>query len=292
MRAKTLKRCKRAVAVFLAFFVFLAAVLIFLLIASAAVDRDARVLPSYERIDLKEILDKDKSEWTDEEFETVSLQTGVLSKETLLEIENSKLFEYQSALFFEGEVRHEVIAPTTAHDYLYDVEEDHTFSAPLVPLEDGDVIVTSTCHTYGWRNGHAALVVNGGRILQSVTLGVDSEITSANGTNGTPFFRTASNFIVLRLKDADKETRKEIADSAAKHLCGVPYSLAVGIFFPKDQGLEPKATNCCHLVWQAYKNFGYDLDFDGGPVCTTRDIANAPDLEIVQIYGFDPLKGW
>ena len=60
----------------------------------------------------------------------------------------------------------------------------------------------------------------------------------------------------------------------------------------KDQGKSKKGTNCSHLVWQAYYNAGYDIDTDGGPVCTSRDISMSDLLEVVQVYGFDPVSLW
>ena len=290
VKAKTIKRLQIAVAIPLAILIFLFACAAFLLVASVTVDRDARVLPSYARVDISAILEKET--WTDEDYNTVSYQTGIFSRETIDKLSARELLVFQDALFFKGELMHDDVAFTTPHDMLYDPETKDTYTAPIVPLEAGDILVTSTCHTFGWRNGHAALVLGKEQLLQSFTLGSDSDTCSLNSNNGVPWFRKATNFMVLRLKDADAETRRAIADKAEEELLDIPYSLVVGIFKKKDQGTAPKGTNCSHLVWQAYKNAGYDIDFDGGPVVTCRDIANSPHLEIVQIYGFDPVKGW
>ncbi len=292
MRKKTIRRLKRTTAVFLAFFILLGAIDCFFLIACAAVDRDARTLPSYALEDITEILAKNKADWTEEEFSTVARQTGILARDRLAAIPNQTLAQFQRALYFRGETRHDLVAFTTPHDVLYDPATGEPYTAPIVPLEAGDIVLTSTCHTFGWRNGHATLVLTRDRLLQSVSLGMNSEIDSIYASNAIPWFQSASNFMVLRLKDADAATRTAIADAAMEQLADIPYSLIVGIFTKKDQGTRPEGTNCSHLVWQAYKNAGYDLDSDGGPVCTTRDIANSPLLEVVQIYGFDPVKGW
>ena len=53
-----------------------------------------------------------------------------------------------------------------------------------------------------------------------------------------------------------------------------------------------KGTQCAHLVWYAYKNFGIDLDCNGGCVVKPQDMANSPYMQVVQIYGFDPEKLW
>ena len=51
-------------------------------------------------------------------------------------------------------------------------------------------------------------------------------------------------------------------------------------------------TQCAHLVWYAYRHFGVDLDSNGGLVVTPPEMANSPYVEVVQIYGFDPVKLW
>lgn len=51
-------------------------------------------------------------------------------------------------------------------------------------------------------------------------------------------------------------------------------------------------TQCAHLIWRAYAQFGYDLDSNGGWIVTPKDLANCPDLEVVQVYGMDPDDPW
>ena len=274
-----------------ALFGLITLVALVLMITSTAADRSARVLPKWERADLTEVLTKES--WTDEDYDFLYHQTG-LTRIALDAVDRSQLPAFQEALFFRGEVRHEYASSSTAHDYLVDPSTGHRYLAPIAPLEDGDVLVSSTCHTFGWRNGHSALVVNGqyGDVLESVSAGTNSVITRA----GAEWFQNASNFILLRFKDAPQETRAAIAADAKTKLLDVPYSILTGFFSsPKDQfkdGRSIGTTHCSHLVWQAYKNFGYDIDYDGGPVCTSRDIAKSPHFEIVQVYGFDLDKVW
>ena len=279
--------------VFAVIFTFLSVCTIFLIVAESVVDRTARVTPSYEKTDISELIYQ--SEWTEEEYETLRRQTG-LSHSVLDDLRgNERLLDFQEALFFKGELYHEAASDFTPHDKLRNPETGSDFEAPIVPLEAGDVIVTSTCHTFGWRNGHAALVTKtsttGGFVLESITIGYDSAVTSS----GVLWFRQSSNFLVLRLKDAPEALRAQIASSAVERLVGIPYSLKIGLFTAKNQCLNtniPVGTNCSHLVWQAFKNAGYDIDSDGGPVCTTRDIAKSPLFEIIQVYGFDVDKLW
>lgn len=197
-----------------------------------------------------------------------------------------RILTFQDALFYDGGLAHEEVAVTTKRDIFADTR----YRAPMVDLQDGDVLITSTCHSFGWRNGHAALVVNdaNGSLLESVSLGIPSTIT----TYGSDWFCYGTNFMVLRLKDAGEEARAEIAQTARERLYNVPYSLTVGFLSPKDQGETPQGTHCSHLVWQAYHYFGYDIDSDGGPLCTAQDIARSDLFEVVQVFGFDPVKLW
>ena len=104
------------------------------------------------------------------------------------------------------------------------------------------------------------------------------------------------SFLVLRLKEeyatreeddenkgmAAQNTGTAVADYASQELVGVPYKLLAGLY--KAEPLS--GTQCAHLVWSAYKQFGIDLDSDGGIFVTPYDIQNSPYLEIVQSYGY------
>lgn len=295
MTAKGAKRLYRVLAVFLGIFVFLGALVISLLIADAACEGSAHTTPSYERVDITALLDKSE-DWTEEEIGLLYRQTG-LGKSALLEMKNTQLYEdgklvplssrvlpFQDALFYEGEIVHEKVADVSKRDLM------KGFHAPIAPvLQAGDVFVNSSTHTFGFRNGHAALVLDEyGTVLESLEYGKNSGTTA----NGHLWFAESSNFILLRLKDVDKETRALIASEARKNLSGVPYSITVGVFSKKDQGTELTSTHCSHLVWQAYKNAGYDIDCNGGLVVTPQDIAGSPYFEVIQVYGFDPEKLW
>ena len=281
---KIAKRAGRiALAFLLALCIFLAVMVCFMLIADAIVDTAVRWVPSYARAALTEILAKES--WSEQDYETLYAQTG-LSRTALDEMKDKpdRILEFQDAFFYDGEIEHVAAAITTQHDRFAD-----GYRAPIVDLQDGDVLVTSTCHTYGWQNGHAAIVTNArtNTILESISLG----IPSSNSSN-VNFFRQSPNFVVLRLKDADEAKRAQIAETALERLNRVPYSVTVGILSPKDQGVTPQETHCSHLVWQAYWYYGYDIDSDGGPVCTTRDIVHSDLFEVVQVFGFDPQNIW
>lgn len=148
-------------------------------------------------------------------------------------------------------------------------------------LEDGDILITFNSHFLGWRNGHAALVVDAeqGLTLEAVTLGENSTIMTVESWAKRP------SFTVLRLAGASGEVRSEIAEYAYNTLKHLPYRLTAGL--GKEKG-ELVGTHCSHLIWYAYQQFGYNLDSDAGMLVTPRDIFNSPLLEVVQVYGINP----
>ena len=236
--------------------------------------------PNYEKVDIQPILQK--AERTDEDYELLYRQTGLtkLGIDGLLQKgKTDKILAIQAFFFKEQEVIVDKFAPFT---YMEEIDDRSVFA----DLEDGDILVSSTTSVSWWRYGHAALVVNGkdGIILESVAPGTESKISYANT------FSDLRDFLILRPK-ADKETKAEVVKYAKSSLVGIPYSLTAGIFTPKyTENL--KGSQCAHLVWYAYKAFGIDLDGTGGRVVKPSDMANSPNVEIVQAYGFDLDKLW
>ena len=295
MKEAKSKKLYRLLSVALGLLVFMGALLISCMIADAVVERSARETPSYAKADISALADKEE-DWTDEEIDTLYRQTG-LGKTALLKMKSERVYEneqltplserlqpFQDALFYTGKMEHERVADISNRDLM------KNFFAPVAPvLEPGDIFVNSSTHTLGFRNGHAAIVLNEyGDAVESLEFGVKSAVSKRKDQ----WFSKSSNFMILRLKNVDAATREQIVLEAEKNLLGVRYSLAVGIFSKKDQGTHMRHTHCSHLVWQAYKNAGYDIDYNGGLVVTPRDIARSPLFEIIQVYGFDPDKLW
>ncbi|MCI8500104.1 MAG: hypothetical protein HFE28_05790 [Clostridia bacterium] len=290
------KKALRICYILLAVFVFFAAFVTALVAANVACERFAHIRPSYGREEIVPILAKDEK--TEAEYGVLYRQTG-LSAQGISRLERSytnkdeflrAALAYQDALFDDYDFSHEVIGPVSSRDVL--TQNGVSRYAPLCPLENGDILVSSSCHTFGWRHGHAALVIDAqsGSVLESVTVGVNSSITY----DGAEWFQSCASFLLLRLKDdyRDRIDPAQVAVSAVKTLNDIPYSLTVGIFGKKDQGERPRVTHCSHLVWQAYKNFGIDLDANGGGLVSSQDLANSRYLEVVQAFGFDPEQLW
>lgn len=262
--------------------VIFAALLGYDLIAEYAVEFSARTTPSYAREDLSDVLAKET--FSKEDYAFLYRQTG-LGKAAIDALERERIPAFQEALFYEGAPHHTNVTLFSKRDRMFYKGGD----APLAPLEAGDVLLSSATHTAGWRHGHAAIVLNSeGDLLESIVVGRDSCITQ----NGARWFTTTANFILLRLKNVSAQERAAVAEAAKEGLVGVPYSLTVGIFSKKDQGDTPSATQCAHIVWQAFYNLGYDVDSNGGALVTARDIARSDLFEVVQVYGFDVDKLW
>ena len=277
-----LRKCKilyRVCALFFALLVVTFALLLGVWIAEFLCEDSARFVPSYAKEDLSEVLEKEV--WSEEDYAFLYRQTG-LGKSAIDGLDRAQIPRFQDALFYEGELGHEKVAFATKRDTLFYSCGEYG-EAPVIPLQNGDVLLSFGTHSLGWRHGHVALVVDAerGDVLESAALGKPSKVAFYEVKQ----FLKMSNFIVLRLKDASLEERGEIAQSAKEHLVGIPYSIVTGIFTKKDGGLSPRVTQCAHLVWQAFYNFGYDIDSNGGGLVLPQDIVRSPLFEVMQVNG-------
>ncbi len=271
-----------------------------LVLWSYSAEKDVHFTPDYPMEDITPYLEKETLGET--EYEILYWQTGLtaLAVDCLREQNKSEeLLSVQERFFAEVETTCEwnwfIFGETLRHP------ENNAEAFPA--LEDGDILITFNSHFFGWRNGHAAIVVDAeaGRTLEALTLGRDSAILSVDDWMDRP------SFAVLRLSGASKQEREEIASYAEKELVELPYRLSAGIWESGGFGVKSTAfgaqeetaemdgaaseisgTQCAHLIWYAYRQFGYDLDSDGGLLVTPRDLYESPLLEIVQIYGLNP----
>lgn len=237
--------------------------------------------PDYEKIDIGPLLDKPSR--TAEDYAILYAQTGLTElgiEDTLSQADGKQtVLEIQNCYFRDVLIRREYEGPM-----MYQNETNIT--ATLAQLQDGDVLVSASTVVSWWRFGHCALVVDGagGILIESVGIGKDSKY------NVVETFASLAAFMVLRPK-ADKETKRQIVEYAKNNLVGLPYVFTVGILSKKNPK-NIKATQCSHLAWYAYKQFGLDLDGNGGGLVLPQDIANSPNVELVQIFGFHPERLW
>lgn len=249
---------------------------------AAAAEPAAHWSPDYAKRDISTLLSQ--PQLSTEDYQTLLLQTG-LAPPVIDALRTSGQTESillaQTAFFRTPTI---ICTPNTPIS-----AEEHTANGTrLAALEDGDILLTPCSHTYGWRNGHAALVIDAaqGLTLESVVLGQNSCLQSIGK------WETYPAVMVCRLRGASSALRSEIASAACERLCNVPYSLTVGLLSGKHPKGAPKATHCAHLVWEAYRAYGFDLDSNGGCIVTPHDLACSPLLELKQVYGMNPQSPW
>lgn len=270
----------------------------------------ANIPPDIEQTDISPILEQ--AEHSETQLQLLSAQTGLhpQSIQSLLnQGRGQELLQIQQQYYAPIQIKALHSTPLTISEVLVDARGDICYGMPLVDLQDGDILLTKNSRFLGWRNGHAALVVDAeqGLLLEAIMPGTNSKISPISKWSTYP------SFLVLRLKEEyiksianqEPDLPKQIADYAETQLVDVPYLLVAGILersLPErmttveavGQNAEQsakmtktlKGTQCAHLVWYAYKQFGIDLDSDGGVIVTPFDIQNSEYLDIIQTYGY------
>lgn len=243
--------------------------------------------PKYEKADLTPLLNKNFDELTEEDFKLFYEQTGLTEhgvRRAYLKQDKSagmkKILDIQNSYFAEREITRNYFAPFICTDHISSQSE------PIF-LENGDILVTSSTHFTSWRVGHAAIAVDGEKdtLFQATQVGEESGFVNVNN------FTNRINFMIFRVKDevADKETKQSVVNYIVENLMNKPYDVFTGIFTDKN---KCDKTMCSHVLWYAFKQFGINLDSNGGLLVMPRDIARSPHLELVQNFGFDPEKLW
>ena len=247
--------------------------------------------PDYDKRDITGRLEKEVL--SDDDYKELFYQTG-LGKTAVDEIlkdksGKEKILEFQENFFTEYNISSEKFAVIVNHESLVDEKGKIIYGFDLAPYENGYVLITKATHSLGWRHGHAGIITDAENeeTLEAVLLGQDSMLQNINK------WRSFPSFIMLKLKDASQEELDKIAEFAKINLLDVPYGLSVGLTSKKNP--EPSnitTTQCAHIVWYPFMQFGYDIDSDGTWLVTPKDIANSDLFEIVQIYGVDPDEIW
>ena len=275
-KAAKQKNKKRRLAIWLSILTFVVTVLSFLQIGCVQAEKNwTHFYPNYEMVEIGTILGQESL--SEGDYELIYRQTGLtkLGVDGLLEKGNAKrILEIQEAFFKKQEVIIDNFNPFTYSEEINDI-------IPMAQLEPGDILVTATVRVSWLRYGHSALVVDPseGLALESMSPG------SRSTYNTVTDFAKLANFMVLRPK-VDEETKAELVDYACENLYGIPYRFTVGIFYKKYPETL-RVSQCAHLVWFAYKKFGYDLDSDGGGIVKPQDMVCSDHVEVVQAYGFD-----
>ncbi len=280
------RRKRRWLVVLLCFIIFLANVALILQAGSFYTEWSWEFwYPDYQKVDILPLLEKDTR--TEEDYNLIYRQTGLtktaiddmLSETSNYEENLARILRIQEVYFTPVTVNGRCFAPFTYLDEIDSITQ-------LARLRDGDIIVSSTTRVSWFRYGHAALVIDGDEevIVESIGVGTESKINSALT------FCDLANFIVLRPK-VDRGTKAQVVTYARENLIGIPYRLTTGILYDKNPA-NIEVSQCAHLAWYAYKRFGIDLDYNGGSVVKPQEISLSDQVEVVQVYGFDPDVLW
>ena len=221
---------------------------------------------------------------TEKDYDIIFLKTGLgkcavegFSKNERFE----KIKQYSEYYLADKDfkcVREGVFA---CHEFITDAKGNAIQNPSFANLQNGDIIITLSIHSLGWRHGHAAIVVDAenGVTAQAVMIGEKSALGTVDEWNDFPLVA------VLRPKNVNTEIINEIVKFTQEKLIGIDYSLASGILSGRDENALPTTTHCAHYVWYAYKCFGIDIDSNGGRIVTPKEILHSENLEIVQVYG-------
>ncbi len=238
--------------------------------------------PFYEKNNLEEIIEKEILTYAD--CEVISEQTG-LHEDIIMELVNrgdeKTIYRIQDIFFSTPCVNCMHNTPISWEERIAD-KDMAGYRGKFVGLEDGDILVTPNSHTYGFRNGHAAIVIDAeeGLTLEAVVLGEPVCVQTIKK------WETIPSVMVLRLRNASAEERKDIAEYAVEQMNQVCYGFTQDLF-DVVWNEEIKNTHCSHMVWKCFKDFGYDIDSDGGIFVTPNDIVQSDLLEVRQVYGMD-----
>ncbi len=167
------------------------------------------------------------------------------------------------------------------HETITDSDGNRIYNPGFADLQKGDIIVTLSIHSLGYRHGHATIVtdVEHGIGVQAVMVGEKSDNTQLASWSKYPLVA------VLRPKNVDEETRYDAGQFAQDNLKGIYYSLLGGVFTGRNAEKTPVTTQCAHLVWYAYMACGTDIAPESGRIITPKDLIESENLEIVQVYG-------
>ncbi len=266
-------------------------IFIIISVMEAIIEPEGYIRPDYPETDISSIIEKDNL--TEQDYKDLFYQTG-LGKTAVDEILKSdggklKLIKFQQNFFNDVNVLCEKIGIITSQESIVNDEGNPAYGFDLAPFKNGYVLITKATHSIGWRHGHAAIVTDAenNETLEAVILGSKTRFQNINK------WRVYPSFIMLKLKDTSQDSLNEIAEFAKKNLNNITYGLTIGLTSKKNP--SPKdisSTQCSHLVWYPFMQFGYDTDSDGSWLVTPKDIANSDLFEVVQIYGVNPKEIW
>ena len=226
---------------------------------------------------------EDNIQLTDEDYDEIFSQSGLgkpAVEKLLADGDFEKINEYRDYYLTDKDYYCYRKGVFACHEAITDSEGERIYNPEFADLQKGDIIVTLSIHSLGWRHGHATIVTDAesGMGVQAVMVGEKSNNTFISSWKKYPLVA------VLRPK-ADENTRNKAGQFAQENLKGIYYSLFAGIFTGRNFEEIPITTQCAHLVWYAYMSCGVNIAPESGRIITPKDFLKSEKLEIVQVYG-------
>lgn len=155
-------------------------------------------------------------------------------------------------------------------------------------LEPGDVLLTSSTHTLGYRHGHSALYIGSGKLIEATEIGEPVSETKA------AYWGSYPAGIHLRLKEevaaetgmSRAELGRSVVQYAEENLLDDEYRLTAGLF---HDGVAESETQCAYLIWAAFQSVGIDVSSRDFPI-TPHSLLVGGKFDIVRVWGFDPAE--
>lgn len=227
---------------------------------------------------------KNGAELTGDDYDEIFSQSGLgkpAVDKFLSEERFDKIEEYRDYYLMDKDYYCYRKGVFACHERITDTEGEELRNPDFADLQNGDIIITLSIHSLGWRHGHATIITDADR-----GVGVQAVMVGEKSNNSMIWSWTKYPLVaVLRPKNVDESVRNQAGQFAEDNLKDLYYSLFGGVFTGRDFDKIPVTTQCAHLVWYAYMANGVDIAPESGKIITPKDFLNSENLEIVQVYG-------
>ena len=224
------------------------------------------------------------TELTKEDYEEIFFQSGLgkpAVDKLLADGRPDKINEYRNYHLMDKDFYCYRKGVFACHERITDTDGEEIRNPDFADLQNGDIILTLSIHSLGWRHGHATIITDAenGVGVQAVMIGEKSNNSRIWSWTKYPMVA------VLRPKNVDASVRNQAGQFAEENLKGLYYSFSAGVISGRDADETPTTTQCAHLVWYAYLTCGIDIAPESGRIITPKDFLQSENLEIVQVYG-------
>ena len=221
---------------------------------------------------------------TDADYEEIFHQSGLgkLAVDKLLsDGRPDKIEEYREYYLMDKDYYCYRKGIFACHEHITGTDGENIYNPEFADLQNGDIIITLSIHSLGWRHGHATIITDAekGEGVQAVMIGEKSNTSLVGSWTKYPMVA------VLRPKNASEDVRNQAGQYAEENLKGLYYSFSGGVFSGRNPEEKLNTTQCAHLVWFAYLTCGVDIAPESGRIITPKDFLESENLQIVQVYG-------